>query len=1115
MTISSRATNEDVEHALQLDRDPTSRPSMKVAEKYRGFNEAKAVVYKPQSEDYNVDIVVEPHGHKTTLAVPQWGAGQSQEMEGTFARIKELDDTGNSYGAAYDLFLNTYERVPGTKNKWRKTAGAEAYQAEGGERIQTILPNGKVEASGPDGKGRVAQKGDWISRKPTGEVQIITDEKFRKIYHVDASAKEAPVAGGWDKVKKSVPLKNVAGKTGLGRYHGEGADHVNNYLRGTWQPKPGSRSIGNMSEKEIKDDIKKIDAVMDRSTTSGPVMVHRAFGSPRAIFGDKFGDDDLTGFEWTEPGYSSTSAARDVEHFAGTDGVSMQVLLPGGSHAIALNSHEQEVLLARGTRFRVVGDLGFIHDKVGGQDRRIRHLQVEVINPAGQSVTKAAKVAPTAAGVALLAADTGRVLMLQRALPEDGEDDDPAAGHWEFPGGKIDGDETPLMAGLREWSEETGCKVPKKARVTGEWVSPNGVYHGYVLTVPGEDSVPVFGDRDHTTNPDDPDGDRLEAIAWWQPDQLADNPAIRAELAGTIPAVLRALKTGVSKSAVEGHHVPGTPFEYTHGWRRGNGDNDGHTYFRVQSGARDVTDLLDPAEQTSHAWGHEHLEDRTTDRAGISACTSREQLAQYLGTYGQGIPFGGDDFVIVEMRGHRSDDQPLDAEGGEVLMHPTEIVSVKPLDEEFFEMIGTAWDATQGVNKASEPAPTISKCLTCGCDMPHNDHGDHRHITIEELEAAAEAAGITVEEAAANLGHTLHHEQRIDKTGAHGHHIAGTPVEYRHGWIPVREDVHHFAAGDVATALHDDGTIGVTVHPEGVAEHTTFHAEDVPSLVEGVDEALGDVETGRVHEGSVLTTTGEASIRARPSGDMTIGHGGATLHLSPGEAERFTQHLDDLAASHRPVVLASERVSPQLSFDLLGNDRVGVTLGESSTPEPVVFDASEAADIAAMLRTPHTVVADEEGERVPVDSARIHPGLGVSWWSDGSVSIDTEQTEVQIPAEHIDAAAQVLGRLAARLGPVLTAKGARWVRGLAKRAVVKVEEGAAGRYRARHLIRWFEHGEGAAEIGWGEEGDFDRCTALAAEHMTVEQAHGFCNLRHHGALGYYPATHAAMERGHR
>ena len=52
-------------------------------------------------------------------------------------------------------------------------------------------------------------------------------------------------------------------------------------------------------------------------------------------------------------------------------------------------------------------------------------------------------------------------------------------------------------------------------------------------------------------------------------------------------------------------------------------------------------------------------------------------------------------------------------------------------------------------------------------------------------------------------------------------------------------------------------------------------------------------------------------------------------------------------------------------------------------------------------------------------------------------------------------------------------------------------------------------------IAWGTPGDFDRCTRQVMEHghMTEEQAHGYCNLRHHEALGYWPAQHAEMERG--
>jgi hypothetical protein len=59
------------------------------------------------------------------------------------------------------------------------------------------------------------------------------------------------------------------------------------------------------------------------------------------------------------------------------------------------------------------------------------------------------------------------------------------------------------------------------------------------------------------------------------------------------------------------------------------------------------------------------------------------------------------------------------------------------------------------------------------------------------------------------------------------------------------------------------------------------------------------------------------------------------------------------------------------------------------------------------------------------------------------------------------------------------------------------------------------HGAERDAIAWGTPGDFNRCVAQVTEHgkMTPEQAKGYCNLRHHDALGYYPGTHARMERG--
>ena len=68
---------------------------------------------------------------------------------------------------------------------------------------------------------------------------------------------------------------------------------------------------------------------------------------------------------------------------------------------------------------------------------------------------------------------------------------------------------------------------------------------------------------------------------------------------------------------------------------------------------------------------------------------------------------------------------------------------------------------------------------------------------------------------------------------------------------------------------------------------------------------------------------------------------------------------------------------------------------------------------------------------------------------------------------------------------------------------------------AERLHQYWVHGPGAAKIRWGQPGDFDRCTRQLMEHahFTPEQAHGYCNLAHHSALGIYPATHAKLEHG--
>jgi 8-oxo-dGTP pyrophosphatase MutT (NUDIX family) len=162
------------------------------------------------------------------------------------------------------------------------------------------------------------------------------------------------------------------------------------------------------------------------------------------------------------------------------------------------------------------------------------------------------KEPPTVFGVALKAADTGRVLMLQRSLEENG----PAAGTWEFPGGHAEeGDLTSLHAGIREWEEETGQPFPG-GHLVG--VHRSGPYLLHHVITPSEKDVDFSKGRMQ----ENPDGDDHEQAAWWDPDHAAKNPALRDELkkSNSFPEI---------KKAAKGRHSPVNPNDEQFSWEIG------------------------------------------------------------------------------------------------------------------------------------------------------------------------------------------------------------------------------------------------------------------------------------------------------------------------------------------------------------------------------------------------------------------------------------------------------------------------------------------------------------------------------------------------------------------
>jgi len=42
-------------------------------------------------------------------------------------------------------------------------------------------------------------------------------------------------------------------------------------------------------------------------------------------------------------------------------------------------------------------------------------------------------------------------------------------------------------------------------------------------------------------------------------------------------------------------------------------------------------------------------------------------------------------------------------------------------------------------------------CLTCGCLLPYDDHGNPEYLTMEDLEKSARADNLSLDEAVSNL----------------------------------------------------------------------------------------------------------------------------------------------------------------------------------------------------------------------------------------------------------------------------------------------------------------------------------------------------------------------------
>jgi hypothetical protein len=145
------------------------------------------------------------------------------------------------------------------------------------------------------------------------------------------------------------------------------------------------RALANGEKDTSTDDTAELTNDLDEAMAGSPLksdaVVYRGIRASRKVFGDRI-DADLTGMEWLETGFVSTTAVEsESQHFSGvrTDPVRMRILAPKGTPAIQVSvvadsvgaPDEAELLLNRDTRMRVVADRGIVDG--------IRHLDVEVV----------------------------------------------------------------------------------------------------------------------------------------------------------------------------------------------------------------------------------------------------------------------------------------------------------------------------------------------------------------------------------------------------------------------------------------------------------------------------------------------------------------------------------------------------------------------------------------------------------------------------------------------------------------------------------------------------------------------------------------------------------------
>lgn len=309
---------------------------------------------------------------------------------------------------------------------------------------------------------------------------------------------------------------------------------------------------------------------------------------------------------------------------------------------------------------------------------------------------------------------------------------------------------------------------------------------------------------------------------------------------------------------------------------------------------------------------------------------------------------------------------------------------------------------------------------------------------------------------------------------------------------------------DVSQKERDDLESEGKALPDG--SFPIANVEDLKNAIQSIGRAK-DPEKARAH----------IKKRAKALGETD---------LIPDEWSAETFSGDAVAAKSVQEIVQSLPVDPEVVEQLLAADEADLpdavaSVAESIEDPETAEQVRAAADQIRDLLSPTGAMAEESAPEGAKTSIPGLPDLSPEEASRVSAAKPEEVPDVleQIAAEAgegekaeqlLAAAAAMREAIASDQAPPQAASGGVEEFGPTSNPTTMDGPGwLTHPVETDRLRDYWTHGIGAAKIGWGLPGDFNRCRALTGKYINPKHLNGYCANRHKDALGIWPGQHGA------